>query len=378
MRAYVLHDAGLARQAGRFVWLEVNAEADASAPFLERFPVEVYPTLFVLDPAGERALVKWAGSASAGQVSRLLDEGRAALAGARGPEALLGRGDAALAEERAADAAAAYREAIAAGGPRWAGRGRAAEALVTLLSTRDDEGCTAEARRLAPTLPRGPSRASIVQTGLACALELPDVSGSRAARADLERAARAAVGWPGLSVDLRSGLHSAIVNARTAAKDEAGARAAAARWWAFLAAERARAPDAQGRSALNAATVSAAVAMGDPARALPLVRRSEAELPGDYDPPYRLAMAAREAGRLGEALAAADRALALGYGPRKLRMYALKASVQAQQGDRAAQRATLESGLAYARALPAAQLRSGDRALLEKLQTELDGLDGAG
>ncbi|HET9594496.1 MAG TPA: hypothetical protein VFP65_02895, partial [Anaeromyxobacteraceae bacterium] len=138
MRAYVLSDARLARQAGRFVWLEVNAEADAGAPFLERFPVEVYPTLFVLDPSGRRALVKWAGSATAEQVARLLDEGRAALAGVRGPEATLAHGDAALARGRFAEAAAAYREAIAAGGPRWARRGRAAEALVTLLSSDGD------------------------------------------------------------------------------------------------------------------------------------------------------------------------------------------------------------------------------------------------
>ncbi|HET9596312.1 MAG TPA: thiol reductase thioredoxin, partial [Anaeromyxobacteraceae bacterium] len=105
---------------------------------------------------------------------------------------------------------------------------------------------------------------------------------------------------------------------------------------------------------------------------------SEAELPGDYDPPYRLAMAAREAGRLDEALAAVDRALALGYGARKLRMYALKASVQERQGDRAGQRATLEAGVAYARGLPPGQLRRGERATLEKLQKALDGLDGAG
>ena len=168
----------------------------------------------------------------------------------------------------------------------------------------------------------------------------------------------------------RGRLPEALVDARTAAKDGPGARAAAAAWWDFLAGELARAPDARARSAFSGAVVAAARALGDPARAQPIVARSERELPGDYDPPYWVAVASRDAGRLDEALAADDRALALAYGARKLRIYALRAAVLEAKGDRAALRATLDEAVRFARELPPQQLRRREQRTLEKLRAQ--------
>ena len=47
MRAHVLPDARLARLAGRFVRLDVNTEEPRNAAFLERFPIDAWPTLLV-------------------------------------------------------------------------------------------------------------------------------------------------------------------------------------------------------------------------------------------------------------------------------------------------------------------------------------------
>ena len=49
LRAYVFTDAALAKQAGRFVWLSIDTEKDRNAPFLAKFPVDVWPTLMVID-----------------------------------------------------------------------------------------------------------------------------------------------------------------------------------------------------------------------------------------------------------------------------------------------------------------------------------------
>jgi len=64
MRAHVLSDARLVKQAGRFVWLSVDAERDRNAAFLEAFPVQGYPTFLVVDPAAEKPVLRWPGSAS--------------------------------------------------------------------------------------------------------------------------------------------------------------------------------------------------------------------------------------------------------------------------------------------------------------------------
>ena len=53
MRAYVLPDARLLKLAGRFVRLDVDTERPASAAFVEKFPIDAWPTLLVIDPATE-------------------------------------------------------------------------------------------------------------------------------------------------------------------------------------------------------------------------------------------------------------------------------------------------------------------------------------
>jgi tetratricopeptide (TPR) repeat protein len=376
MRSYVLADAGLAKRAGQFAWLEVNAERDANAAFLEKFPVEAYPTLFVLDPKGEKVLVKWAGAASAEGVAGLLDDGLRAAGGATGADALLAEGDRALGERRFEDAVGAYRRALAAGGRPWPRRGRAADALVGLLSTQSAEDCAREGRRLLQTLTADASAASVAATALGCASEVK-ASWMAGRRRELEAITRELLGAPGLHADLVSGMREALVDARRADGDAAGARREAEAWWKFLAAERERAPDARARSAFDAATVSAAKALGDPARALPLVRRSEQELPGDYDPPYWVAVAAREAGRDDEALAALERALKLGYGARKLRMFAAKAALLEKRGDSAAVRSTVDAALQHANQLPPQQLRRREKAIVKELEAKRAALKGS-
>src|SRR5512137_1604427 len=56
MRATVLEDEALTKLAGRFVWLEIDTEKDVNAGFLERYPIQVWPTFLVVDPATERAV----------------------------------------------------------------------------------------------------------------------------------------------------------------------------------------------------------------------------------------------------------------------------------------------------------------------------------
>ena len=62
MQSYVFADPALAPQAARFVFLSVDTEKAESADFLARYPIDVWPTLLVIDPAEERAVLRWPGS----------------------------------------------------------------------------------------------------------------------------------------------------------------------------------------------------------------------------------------------------------------------------------------------------------------------------
>ncbi|GEJ55839.1 hypothetical protein [Anaeromyxobacter diazotrophicus] len=374
MRASVLPDARQRRPAGRFVWLSVDTEDPRNAAFLERFPISSYPTFLVIDPREERAVLKWLGSASAPQLAKLL--GDAERRRPRGADAVLARADRAQAEGRLGDAERDYLAALAQGGRRWGHRPRAVESLVLALSGGGLlEGCAETALREAPALPRGPSFANAVATGLGCAVAAePDQLWRGAALKGLTPLAREALQLRGLLADDRSGLYEALTEARAAEGARAEAKAIAEAWWRFLEDERRRAGTAEQRTALDGPRVAAALALEDPARALPALAASEAALPADFNPPYRAARLLLELGRRAEARAAIQRALAHAYGGRKLGVYRLAARIEREDGDRAAAARALDEALAYAEQLPPPQ-RKPD--LVASLRAQRSALEDA-
>jgi tetratricopeptide (TPR) repeat protein len=370
MRGYVFTDASLTKQAGRFVWLSIDTEKDKNAAFLGKYPIEVFPTLLVVDPARESAVLRWPGSANVAQLVRLLDDGERAVRGG-GDEGARARASAdRLAGERNwRDASDAYRRAL----PLLpaADRPRVVESLVFALSASGDElACARTAEELAPSLPRGPSFANAVSLGLTCARHTSGEAGA-ATRAGLARLAEEAVALPGLLADDRSGIFEELVENRAQVHDEAGRRAIAERWLVFLEGEAARASTVEQRAAFDPHRVNAALALGQPLRAEAALKASEHDLPADYNPPARLALIYRTVKRYDDALAAVDRAIAKAYGPRALRYYDLKAELLVDKGDRAAARKTVEQAIAVAKKLPTEQHKAQ---WIAQLQQKLEAL----
>jgi tetratricopeptide (TPR) repeat protein len=219
---------------------------------------------------------------------------------------------------------------------------------------------------------RGQSFANVVSVGLSCA-NGSDEPWAREAAGKLEPLAGEAVKLPGVLADDRAGLYDALVTAREKAGDEKGARALAEEAWKFLMAERAAGKTPEARTMLDAWIVGVAMDLGDPARAIPLLQESEKAVPGDYNPPYRLAVLYLELKRYDDALAASGRAAALAYGPRKVRVLAQRATILEAKGDPKGARKALEEAIAYAGTLPKAQQNPR---LVERLQSRLAKLGG--
>src|SRR4051794_11341920 len=81
MKAYVFTDKSLERYAGQFVWLSVETENGTNAACLAKYPINVWPTLLVIDPRKESVALKYAGGATVPQLSKLLDDGRRSFEG---------------------------------------------------------------------------------------------------------------------------------------------------------------------------------------------------------------------------------------------------------------------------------------------------------
>src|SRR5438132_8710374 len=152
MRAFVFTDASLERYAGRFVWLSVDTENAANAAFLKKYPIDVLPTLLVLDPKKEAIALRYAGGATVQQLTKLLGDSEKIVRGTKTPaDEAIARGDRLAGSEKYAEAAKAYDEAIEKAPKNWSRIGRAAEALTfSLEQSHQPELCAKQAMDLYP------------------------------------------------------------------------------------------------------------------------------------------------------------------------------------------------------------------------------------
>ncbi|WP_342376933.1 thioredoxin family protein [Myxococcus stipitatus] len=367
MKAHVLSSPLLARQADRFVWLEVSTDLSRSAAFQRKYPVDFFPKLYVIDPREEKALLRFNESMTVAELEQLLDDGaRAYQGGATGLEALLARGDALLAQGHGAEASKVFAHLLATAPADWSRRGRVVLALLeTSYETYAAPGmkvCATKALELLPDMPRSLMWAHGVRRGLTCAQSIlpeePEAQGAEVLLDALEKKVVEALGPPSIdmSADDRSSLYRARVWAREMAKDEAGGRAVTEEWLTFLEAEAAKAPTARARAVLDSHRSEAALRLKTPERAIPALARSEQEFPQDYLAPLRLAQLYQARGALEDALAATDRALLDVQGPRRVSVMGIRAAILRERKDTAVAARTLRDAIAYSESLPEVQV----------------------
>jgi tetratricopeptide (TPR) repeat protein len=360
MRAYVFTDRALQRHAGQFVWLSLDVEKAENAVYEKRYGVDALPMFFVLDPKTEKAALRWVGGATVPQLQKILADGLTAARGkGRGVEEVLARADLSYANADYAKAAAEYKEALRLAPPGWSRSARATESLLyAQYQTKDYAGCAKVARDAYPRLRSTSSAANVAASGLSCALELPKEDASRAQLvSSLAAASREIIAGArkDIAADDVSAVFETLAAEREDAKDEAGKKKVLEERAAFLerAAARARTPDA--RAVFDSHRLGTYLDLGEPERAIAMLQASERDLPDDYNPPARLAVACKAMKKYDEALAASDRALAKAYGPRKLGILQTRADIYKEKGDSTAARKTMEEAVQLAESLPEGQ-----------------------
>jgi len=360
MKAFVFTDPSLARHAGRYVWLEIDTEKAKNAPFRRKFPVQALPTFFIIDPVDEQVAVRWVGGMNVAQLDRLVaGDPLAAKRGGRGIDARLAHADSVYGAGDNAGAATAYEAVLAEAPAGWPGYARTVEALLYALSQTDaPEKCVTIASAALPRLTGLPASSSAAAYGLDCALSLPATNPDRPKWvAQFEQAGRAVLADTTLAIaaDDRSGLYISLLEARTDAHDSTGHHALAHEWAAFLEGAAARARTPEQRAVFDPHRLSAYLELGEPERAVPMLEQTQRDFPDDYNPSARLAVAYQSMKRWPDALKASDAAMAHAYGPRKLRIYDVRADIQAGAGDSTVARRTIEEAIQYAEALPIGQ-----------------------
>jgi thiol-disulfide isomerase/thioredoxin len=358
MRSYVFTDDKVKALGGRFVWLAIDTEKAGNADFVARYPMQFWPTLWVVDAKTEQPALKWLGSATAPEIASLLEDTATGVTTGTGEgeaAAALLRGEHASAAGKRDEAIREYKTALEKAPPKWAKRGRVDEVLVSeLWAAKEDAPCTALADTELAKIPAGTSLANVGLLGLECARRSPPGTPAHEAAARLARAVEQIALDPSVPIldDDRSGLFEEVVDDRNADHDPVGAKSLATSWAAMLEARASEAKTPEARAVFDAHRMLAYVALGEPERALPMLAASERDFPADYNAPARIARVDLELRRYDDAVLAAGRALAKGYGPRKLKLYLLLADIEKAKGDAAALSRTVDEALLFARGLP--------------------------
>jgi tetratricopeptide (TPR) repeat protein len=327
--------------------------------------------LWVIDAKNEAPIFKWIGVATAEELRALLEDtgkaGKAAGQPGGDATALWIQGNRASAEGHAEQAVNLYRQAIRAGKSEWPRRAKALEALSARLR---ELGRTRDALELAVKetegMPPGTSRVNVLLNGVDAAAAQPPTKASLAALESLTKIGTRIAEDPAepILVDDRSGLYLALVNV-VRQSDAGEAKRLALEWVALLEAEAKRAPPEQ-RRVWDSHRLEGYLALGEPERAIPMLEQSEREVPDDYNPPARLARAELALGRLDAAESAVTRALVRSNGPRKIRLYMLKADILLAEKNVPAARAALKDALDFVQKEKLAAQYAGLRQVIEQ------------
>jgi tetratricopeptide (TPR) repeat protein/thiol-disulfide isomerase/thioredoxin len=368
----------------RFVLLSINTERESNAAFLERVPVTVWPTFYVLEPSHLAVLGRWLGSGAPGPFTRFLSEGERArdlgtapgTAGATQPEhaldelrRLLRTADELATHGDFSAAAAQYGAALALAPAAWARRPETLVAQMTALhKAQAVQPCLELAEHSLDQTGNSSSTVDFADYALDCAERAGpgDARVPRLRRAIEERLRPLCErGSPEFSPDDRADACAKLADARTALQDVSGAHAALETRLAVLEQAAQGLPD-DVAVAYDWAFTDTLLALGRPEQALTRALARERALPDNYNPPQYAARAYQALGRYAEGLAAIDRALGLAYGPRKIGFLTLKADLLQRAGRSAEALDTVRAQLAAYRALPAGQRQPAAEARVER------------
>ncbi len=324
MKGFVLPDPAVAALQDQVVFSAIDSDRPENEAFMDRYAVNMWPTLFVIDPADDRVLGMWPGSASVEELRKFVvdavDAGRAA-GDPKSPEAALVAAKGAQAAGKYAEAITHYELALKRGGSDWSRRSEALHGL-TFANYR--------AGRFARCAELGTKHAEEIEGAaiptdfsyvlLSCAKRVKVASVRDPARAAaLKRLERHVADFPAsASVDDRADALGLLAG-EVGQGDPKRRVELLQRQLALLETAAAEAPGPKEASTFDYIRMNTYLSLGQGEKAVALLSKRMVELPDNYEPAARLAQAFISLRAYERARDPLARAVKQSYGPRQLR-----------------------------------------------------------
>lgn len=371
MQRYVLSDPGMKPVAGQVVWASVETETEKNKPIVERFPLDVWPTFLIVDPETEKVLGRFLGSASVQELRGFVQDGVRSYKEKGNPDpawAAQREGDAARIRGDLKAAAEAYGRALSLSKASDPQRPERLNLVISALSRlKEHRACVQLGLKEARSLPDSAVGADFQSYAFSCAQALgkDDSDAKRMHELAMARLREilAKKDAP-LAADDRSDALANLSEMLDAAGRHPEAVQAMQERAQVLEKAAAAAPDATMASTFDAHRVDTYLYLDQTKKAEALLRQREKQMPGDYNPPARLARVLFEEKRYPDAEAAVDRALSgMPRSQRRIGILELKQKILKAQ-DKPLE-GVLREELETLRSLPAPQRRPQQEAEIQ-------------
>ena len=362
MKHTVLMDPALAELAEYFVWLSVDTDKPSNAVVVKRFPVQVWPTFIVIDGDTERLQARLLGSSTLASFMSLLEMGQRSFAQPiveDSPESFDSTQAIILADRMATvgqvdKARQLFLTAESEITPSGVVRCDVALKAVHLEYSQGHwVRCFEKVRHQmnVATSCGTMSGVDFVRLGELCASRIGETVNVDAVKTFRIQGAQAVTRLcaEATSILAPDDLSVCLKLRRDLADklgDQAAARSLAEAQRALLDQASAEAKSPEEVMTYNWPRVEVYTYLGIPEALVADLEANILALPDEYDPPYRLAWLLLKNERPKEALAPAERSLALVYGPRKGRVFGLVADIYLALGDRVKARQNYTSAYA--------------------------------
>lgn len=327
MKHFVLTEKPMSAVAKQHTYLMLDFDRPENAIFFEKIPVPVLPTFMVVDPKSETVVARWVGSGTAEQMAAFFKN-----ADAKSTDPLV-LGNRALVKEDFAGARKIFEDALAKKDLPKEQRSRLLNGWGEALWKLDTKICASEGVKHIGDADDTAPGLDFVSTVAGCAGELEDAALKKQVMTAVRDRLLPVTKGPmtGLEIDDRSGLWSTLIDADEVLGDKDALDKAAAARLAMLEDAASKAKTQEDRATFDAHRFEEYLRANRFDDAEKMLLATEKAMPKDFNAPYRLAVLYKKAGKTDQGLAAVDRALKVGYGARKLRMYSAKVDLFIQK-----------------------------------------------
>jgi tetratricopeptide (TPR) repeat protein len=362
MKSFVLSDPAMGPLDELAVFASIDYDKPENAAFLEKHGVHGLPSFLVIDPENDRVVGNWIGSGSVREMKAMIEASASAvpaLAAAHTSSpasAAFAEGAAARAAGKPNESAAAFERAVKAAPADWPLRSEALLAWAAALQESDDgAGCAKVAGEHLNEVTGSSLPSDLSITLLNCSEKLEPAERAKARAAAIAKLTAYVTKPPSdAAIDDRGDAYSNLAQA-VEETDKDAAKKLREQWAAMLEQAAKSAPSVEAAHTFDYQRANAYMALGRFDDAIKMLTEREKQLPDSYEPPARLARVNLKAGKLDDADAAAKRAIAKAYGPRRMLYVGLRADIAKARGDIAQEIAVLKDLVRGYRELPQGQ-----------------------